>query len=709
MKQLFQDLRGGGLALTDVPSPRCGPHEVKSLSRVSLISPGTERMLVEFGSASLLGKARAQPDRVRQVLEKMKVDGIQPTLEAVFRRLDEPMPLGYSNVGRVLEVGSGVEGFARGDRVVSNGPHAEVVATSANLTARIPEGVDDASASFTVTGAIALNGIRLLEPTFGETFVVYGLGLIGQLAVQLLRANGCNVLAVEPNETRCALAESFGARTFCNRDDANAMKFIEASTGGRGADGVLITASAQTNAIAHESAQMCRKKGRVVLVGVVGLDLDRADFYAKELSFQVACSYGPGRYDPAYEHEGRDYPEPWVRWTVARNFEAILGAMASGALDVHGLISARFPFEQAADAYDRVLKDGAVLGSLLEYEERSAADTSTIALRKSDTPAPAADGVRVGLIGAGAFTRATLAPALKACGADVRRVASAGGVSAADVGRLLGAGEATTDYATILEDPEIDVVFIATRHDLHAPMLVETLDAGKHVFVEKPLALNPAQLAEIEAARDRNPGLHLLVGFNRRFAPHSVEAASLLRGRTEPIAIRILVNAGVVPVDSWVHDPNVGGGRIIGEGCHFIDLARFLVGAPITRTNSVAFSGRSPALDGDKASIQLAFEDGSIASIDYLANGARSYPKETIEIFSEGRILVIDNWRRLRAHGWKGAPRMWQSQDKGHADEIRAFLERVRSGGEALIPFAELREVTLASFAAVDADETPPH
>ena len=706
MKQVLQNIRSGDTELTSVPTPRATGACISSVTKNSLISPGTERMLVEFGSASLIGKARSQPDRVLQVLEKIKADGLTPTLEAVFRRLDEPMPLGYSNVGHILEVGDQVSDFSIGDRVVSNGPHAEVIVTSANLAAPIPDTVDDESASFTVLGAIALNGIRLLQPTLGETFVVYGLGLIGQLAVQLLRAHGCRVLAIEPNADRCTLAESFGAATFCNSGGANAVGFVEAATAGRGADGVLITASAKTDAIAHESALMCRKKGRIVLVGVVGLSLSRADFYEKELSFQVACSYGPGRYDTAYEQQGQDYPDAWVRWTVRRNFEAVLGAMQSGALNVKPLISERFAFADAGDAYKRILADPGILGAILEYGQSDITTASTIRLERntSDQASSPGNGT-VGVIGAGLFTRAALGPALKAAGADVQMVASKGGVSAADIGRKFGAAKATTDYKEVLGDDSVDLVCITTRHDLHARMIIEALDAGKHVFVEKPLALNHAELEAVTQAKQRNPAAQVMVGFNRRFAPHALKARELLEGRSEPIAIRILVNAGAIPADSWVQDLKIGGGRIIGEACHFIDLARFLVGSPIATTNAVSFHGRSPAVDDDKASIQLSFADGSIASIDYLANGARSYPKETIEIFSEGRILVIDNWRRLRSHGWQGAPRMWKSQDKGHHAEIAHLLDRVRAGGSPLIPFEELREVTLSSFEAAGLEQ----
>jgi predicted dehydrogenase len=653
----------------------------------------------------LIGKARAQPERVRQVLAKIRTDGVMPTLEAVFSRLDEPLPLGYCNVGRVLEVGAGVDGFAVGDAVVSNGHHAEVVCVPATLAARIPDGVADEAASFAVLGAVALNGIRLSAPTFGESVAVVGLGILGMLAAQLLRAHGCRVIGIDVNPRRCELARTLGCETVFSVGDpvAAAREFSR----GRGVDAVLIAASAQSDAIVHQAAQMSRKRGRIVLLGVVGLDLQRADFYEKELSFQVACSYGPGRYDPQYEAGGRDYPLPFVRWTAARNFDAVLEALARGALDVRPLITGRYAQREAPAAYDAILNDPGALGIVLTYPPSPAATQPVVRLKTAPAVASHPSRPVIGVIGAGQFARQVLLPAIAAAGGAVRSVASAGGVSSLHAGRAVAAEEATTDYRHILQTPEINTVFIATRHDTHARMVSEALAAGKHVFVEKPLAIDAAGLDLVRQAKAERPDLQLMVGFNRRFAPHAVAARDLLSGRAEPLALRIMVNAGALPDGHWANDATLGGGRIIGEGCHFIDLALFLVGGPISALHAVEME--SGTARGDTLSINLSFADGSIATIFYWANGPRSYPKERVEIFSAGRVLTIENWRALRAWEWRGAPRLRMRQDKGHRAQVAAFLARIASGGAPLIPFAELCAVTEASIAAVRSarEQTP--
>ena len=701
MKQVLQHFRTGHVELADVPCPLIRPGHLLIHTSASLISPGTERMLVEFGQASLVGKARAQPERVRQVFDKIRTDGLMPALEAVRSRLDEPFPLGYSNVGRVLAVGAGVAGFAVGDRVVSNGHHAEVVCVPATLAALVPETVDDDAATFAVQGAIALNGVRLLDATLGESVVVIGLGLLGQLAVQILRAHGCRVLGIDLNPDRCDLARSFGCQALCTNDGADPVRAARAFTRERGADGVVITASAKGHAIMHEAAQMCRQRGRIVLVGVVGLHLLRDDFYENELTFRVACSYGPGRYDPAYEREGRDYPLPYVRWTAARNFEAVLDLLAQGAINVRPLISQRLPHAEAARAYEGLLADRATLGVVLTYPPAPAATATLRELRPPVMPAlSAAVRPTVGVIGTGHFARQVLLPAISAAGGHLRCLASAGGVTSLHAARSFAAQQATTDYREILRSPEISVVFIATRHDTHARLVAEALAAGKHVFVEKPLALDVEGLDLVRQAQAAHPELQLVVGFNRRFAPHALKARELLAGRTQPLALSMLVNAGELAADHWARDPGVGGGRIIGEACHFIDLALFLCGEPITSAQAVRLGARSAASD-ETTSINLTFADGSIATVLYWTNGPKSYPKERVEIFSEGRVLVIDNWRALRAHNWRGAPRMRMRQNKGHRDEVAAFLARVAAGGAPLIPFAELEMVTAATLAVV--------
>jgi predicted dehydrogenase/threonine dehydrogenase-like Zn-dependent dehydrogenase len=704
VKQVLQHLRTGQIEVADVPCPAVRPGHLLIQTTASLISAGTERMLVEFGRAGLIAKARAQPEKVKQVLAKIKTDGLFPTLETVFSRLDEPLPLGYCNVGRVVEVGRGVEGFAVGDRVASNGQHAEMVCVPSTLAAKIPDNVPDDAASFTVLGSIALHGIRLMNPTLGEGFVVVGLGLLGLMAVQILRAHGCDVLGIDTNAQRCELARSFGAQVLVARDGADPVKAGVAFSGGRGVDGVLITASAKTDAIVHEAAQMCRKRGRIVLVGVVGLDLKRSDFYEKELSFQVSCSYGPGRYDPVYEGEAQDYPLPFVRWTVARNFEAILGSMASSRLDVEKLISRRIAQGEAGTAYDAIINDPGALGVVMTYPQQAAPRASVIKLARKDGAAPAkAAAPVVGVIGAGNFTKLVLLPAIQAAGGRLKSVGSAGGVSGLHAARKFDAEEATTDYRGILDDREINAVFITTRHSAHAKMAAEALAAGKHVFVEKPLAIDEDGLDLVRKAHAAHPAQQLMVGFNRRFAPHAEKVRAMLAGRSQPTAISIMVNAGDIPADSWIQDPGVGGGRIIGEGCHFIDLLMYLVGRPIASVQASMFGGGGVAVREDKMTLSFTFADGSIGTVHYWANGPKSFPKERVEVFSEGRVVMIDNWRRLVAYDWPGAPAMKMRIDKGHREEIARFLKSVAAGGPPLIPFEQLDMVTVASFAAVRA------
>jgi predicted dehydrogenase/threonine dehydrogenase-like Zn-dependent dehydrogenase len=719
MKQVLQNLRTGKVEVADVPAPAVRPAHLLVRTAATLISPGTERMLVEFGQSGLLGKARAQPEKVRQLVTKIRTDGVKPALEAVASRLEEPLPLGYSNVGRVLEAGAGVTGFVPGQRVLTNGPHAGIVCVPATLSAPIPDEVDDASASFGVLGAIALNGVRLLEPTLGETFAVVGLGVLGLLGVQLLRAHGCRVLAIDVDAERCKLARTLGADAVCVARDADPVRAALAESQDRGVDGVLITATAKGNAVVHQAAQMCRKRGRMVLVGVVGLELERAAFYEKELSFRVACSYGPGRYDASYEAQGRDYPVAFVRWTAARNFAAVLDALARRTLDVGPLISRRVAVADAERAYDAILADRSALGVVLEYPDagdsvltraarvtslngdvRDGAAVSTVRAARRRRPRTS-DVPVVGVIGAGQFARLVLLPAIQAAGARIAAVASAGGVTCLHAARRFGAAEATTDVARVLESPDIDCVFIATRHDSHADLVVRALDAGKHVFVEKPLAIDDDQLARVVGAYHRAGDAQLMVGFNRRFAPCAVQAKRLLAGRAAPVTIDMMVNAGALPIEHWTRDRRIGGGRIVGEGCHFVDLALFLVGSPIVGAHATGVAVRPGAAASDDATLCLEFADGSLATIAYRTGGPKSFPKERVEIFADGRALVIDNWRALRAFDWPGVkrPRPWAGQDKGHRAEVAAFLDAVRSGGDAPIPFAELVSVSETSLA----------
>lgn len=538
--------------------------------------------------------------------------------------------------------------------------------------------------------------------------------------MQLLRANGCNVLGIDVNPQRCELAKQFGAETACVGQGADPVQAALAFSRGAGVDGVLITASAKTDEIIHQAAQSCRKRGRIVLVGVVGLDLMRSDFYEKELTFQVSCAYGPGRYDPVYEGQARDYPRAYVRWTVARNFEAMLDSMAQGRLVVGPMVTKTMPQGEAAGAYDAIVNDASVLGLVMTYpageapvERRKRLGVEPVSNRlgtsgqqsqahRLETGATLGGATMplVGVIGAGNFTKLMLLPAIKAAGAPIKAVASAGGVTGFHAARKFEAEEASTDHRALLVDPGVAAVFITTRHSAHAGMVCEALEAGKHVFVEKPLAIDEEGLQRVREAHAKRPDLQVMVGFNRRFAPHAVKARELLQGRSQPVAVGILVNAGFIPADNWNHDPESGGGRIIGEGCHFVDLARFLVGSPIVRVQAVMV-GEKAGVREDKMTISLTHADGSISTVQYWANGPKSFPKERVEVFSEGRVLQIDNWRRLNAWEWRGAPSMRMSQDKGHKAEVAAFLQSVSRGGAALSPFDELDEVTRATFAAM--------
>ena len=679
-------------------------------------------MLVEFGKANLFDKARQQPDKVRMVLDKVRTDGLMPTLDAVRNKLDQPLPMGYCNAGVVIEVGAWVTGFAVGDRVASNGKHAEVVCVPKNLCAKVPETVSDESAAFTVTSAIALQGIRLIQPTLGEGVVVTGLGLIGLVAVQLLRAHGCRVLGIDMDPVKLELAQQFGAETvdLSQGEDpvATAIRFSR----GRGVDAVIVTAATKSNEPMHQAALMCRKRGRIVLVGVVGLELSRADFYEKELSLQVSCSYGPGRYDPAYEEGGHDYPVGFVRWTEQRNFEAVLDMMAGGSLDVAPLISHRFDLSRAEEAYQLVAKGASSLGILLKYpgvvnQSDELLRNSTVRLTgDSQRAARQADSVVVGFIGSGNYASQVLIPAFKGTSAILKSLASAKGVSGVHVGKKYGFEETTTDSEALLRDPEVNTVVVATRHDSHSRYVCEALRARKHIFVEKPLAITRDGLEEIEkifyevnaslarpsAAGAPEGALLLMVGFNRRFAPQVQKMKALLAGVGEPKSFVMTVNAGSIPAEHWIQNPEVGGGRIIGEGCHFIDLLRFLAGAPIVSVQVTALGAQG--MLADKVSFSLCFADGSMGTVHYLANGHKSFPKERLEVFCAGRILQLDNFRSLRGYGWPGFSKLnlWR-QDKGQVACAAAFVDAIRLCRPAPIPFEELLEVTRTSFDIVDA------
>jgi predicted dehydrogenase len=565
---------------------------------------------------------------------------------------------------------------------------------------RIPDSVSDESAAFAVLAAIGLQGIRLAKPTLGECVAVTGLGLIGLLTVQMLRAQGCRVLGVDLDPDRLTLARQFGAELVVNPEKgADVLAAAQTFSRGRGVDAVIITASTKSNEPVNQAAKMCRTRGRIVLVGVTGLELSRADFYEKELSFQVSCSYGPGRYDPAYEEGGQDYPVGFVRWTEQRNFEAVLDLMASGQIDVAPLITHRFPLERAVDAYALLTSGEPSLGILLEYSAGSVQPTGerTVLLAP---PALAPAKVSIAFLGAGNYAGRVLMPAFRKSGATLHTVVSAGGVSAAHHGRKFGFSKASTDASESLADPAVDTVVVATRHGLHARQVLAALRAGKHVFCEKPLCLTLDDLADIDAEASGRPNQRLMVGFNRRFAPQVAKMKALLETVTEPKSFIMMVNAGAIPSGHWTQDKAVGGGRIVGEGCHFIDLLRHLAGASIVGYRVVALD-RHPALQvtDDKVTITLEFADGSVGTVHYLANGDKGFPKERLEVFCAGKVLQLENFRRLRGWGWKGFSKMhlWR-QDKGQVACASTFVGAVKQGQPAPIPLDEILEVSRVSI-----------
>ena len=699
MKQIIQDLKSGATVLEEVPTPMVKSGAVLIKTTRTLVSLGTERMLVEFGKANLIDKARQQPDKVKQTLDKLKTDGIMPTLEAVFNKLGQPLPLGYCNVGRVVAVGRGVTEFQVGDRVASNGNHAEYVCVPQNLVAKIPDNVSDDEAAFTVIGSIGLEGIRLLKPELGETIVVVGLGLIGLIVAQLLRANGCRVIGVEFDQAKLDLAASWGVIPVNPAKGDDQVKVVEGLTNGIGADGVIITASAHDDSIIHNACLMSRKRGRIILVGVIGLNMRRDDFYKKELSFQVSCSYGAGRYDEEYEQKGHDYPLPYVRWTEKRNFQAILSAIADGGLKVKPLITEEVELSDYNEIYGDMRKRGSI-ASIIKYPESEHESHESHESKVVRCFGAAAGSGKMGIIGAGNYTGATVVPCLKKAGAKVKYIASAGGLSAKTMAKKAGAEFATSDYQEILKDPEVGMVLITTRHNLHAKMVKETLEAGKSVFVEKPLCLKPEELEEIAAAYEKaGKGVTLTVGYNRRFSPFAVKLKSMIGDG--PKNIIATMNAGFIPPEVWVHDLEIGGGRIIGEACHFIDLCSFLAGSKVTAVCMNAM-GENPQENTDNATILLKYENGTNAVINYFANGSKSYPKERVEVFSQERGFVLDNWRKLEGFGAKGFSKMKGGMDKGQKDEFRMLNERLLNGGESLIPFESIVNTTKASFACIE-------
>lgn len=698
MKQLIQHLQTGETILEEIPVPQVRKGCVLIKTSRSLVSLGTEKMLVEFGKANFIEKARQQPEKVKQVFDKIKTDGFKPTIEAVFRKLSEPIPLGYCNVGEVVAIGEGITEFKIGDRVASNGTHAEVVCVPKNLVALIPDNVSDDEATFTVVGAIALQGIRLANPTLGETVAVIGLGLIGQLTVELLKANGCEVIAFDFDQSKVELANTIGIKAFKVSEDIDSIKIAQEITQNSGVDAVIITASTKSNEVISEAAKMARKRGRIVLVGVVGLNINRADFYEKELTFQVSCSYGPGRHDPNYEENGHDYPIGFVRWTLKRNFETVLNCISTNSIQVKNLITEIVDFQDYQQVYENIGKSKSI-ASILKYRETTDLGETKIALKNHDVHY---SNAILGIIGSGNFTKATILPVLSKLKANIKYLSSSSGLSGTLLAKKFDVPYSTTNNDDILNDSEVNAIVITTRHHAHARLCMAALQAGKHVFVEKPLALSLEEIKDIIEVYEKS-GKTLTVGYNRRFSPFIQNIKQKLGSLNFPINVVATINAGEIPANHWTQNMNIGGGRIIGEACHFIDLITFLSGSLVASVvmNSM---GENPQENTDNATILLKYHNGSTGVINYFSNGNKAYSKERIEVYSQGKTMVIDNFRKSKYYGLKssGIAGIFKSQDKGHHEQFSLFLERLKNGGEAIIPFEEIINTSRASICAVE-------
>lgn len=719
MKQLLQYVRTGETAVVDVPAPMPGPSQILVRVGASLVSAGTERMVVDFAQKNLLEKARSRPDLVRQTLDKARREGVLATFEAVQNRLDQPMALGYSCAGTVIAVGDAVASFAVGDRVACAGGgyavHAEIVAVPQTLAVRLPEQVSDEAASFTTVAAIALQGVRLAEVKLGESVAVIGLGLLGQLTVQILKAAGCIVVGTDLQQSRVDLARALGADAAGGGEEFAALCLR--LTGGRGVDAVLIAADTKSNQPVELAGEVARDKGVVVAIGAVGTEVPRRSFYYKELDFRISRSYGPGRYDAQYEDEGRDYPYAYVRWTEQRNMEAVVGLIAAGGLNLGPLITHRFAIEDAPRAYELITGKSAepFLGVVLTYPgDAVPAAVAALPLRPraaAQDRAPQERAVRLGVIGAGVYASATLLPALRAIPTVERvAVASARGVSARAAAERFGFAYCATDVGALLADRAINTVAIVTRHNLHARQTIAALAARKHVFVEKPLCLAEAELDAVatayaaaqELARaEGRGGLALVVGYNRRFAPMVVALKEQLARVREPLLLTCRVNAGYIPPQHWTQDPVVGGGRLLGEGCHFLDLLLFLAGSPVRRveTRALPDGGR---YSRDNLLVTLEFASGSLGQLVYAAGGDKGFGKEVVEVFGGGLAARLDDYRSLSIR--HGDTRVEQTArlraDKGHRALWRALAAHIAGGAPAPIAVAELFHSTRVALAA---------
>ena len=691
MKQILQNLGTGQTEIIETPCPQIKAGHILISTKASLISTGTERAAISDSKTSVVKKVLQQPEKVKKAWKLLQSEGFTATKGAIEKQFDFPITMGYSNVGVVIGVGPDIKKFKIGDRVVSNGPHAEVVNIPKNLVAKIPESVNNETAAFTVLASIGLQGIRLVEPTLGETIAVIGLGVIGLLSVQILKASGCQVIAFDLDPERVKIAESYGATGFTISEGKDPVAFAHLETAGVGVDAVLITAATNSNGPIEQSALMSRKRGRIVLTGVAGLNINRSWFYEKELEFKVSCSYGPGRYDPQYESQGHDYPLPFVRWTQQRNFQACLKLMEEKRINVDELAKNKFAINQIEKAYELIHSENSPLTVLLDYPENKNKNQQSVKLN----PVPKTTNssqAQIAVIGVGNYSKNMIIPMLNKNNAQINVLASESGLSSTLLANKLGVSESTTDIEGLFTRTDINTLVIATRHNTHASLISQALKNNKNIFVEKPLCIEPFGLKKIKKHYSESSS-RLLVGYNRRFAPHSLTVTKHLRQSQAPCFIQMNINAGHIPSDHWCQDPKVGGGRLIGEACHFIDLSRHFADSPIKSIHTTAM--QSKEVVDENISISLQFESGSVAVINYFANGSKSMKKEFIQVSQDGYVFQIDDFLTLNTFGPKNMRRSkkLRSQDKGQKKMFHLFLESIKEGQAMPIPIEQIFEV----------------
>lgn len=697
MKQIVQRINPKyGVKLMDVPAPKNKDGNVLIRTTRSLVSKGTESTIVQFGKASMLEKIKQRPEKIKQLINNLKSQGFIKTIDNANDSLNQLISLGYCNCGVVIE--SNVVGINVGDRVVSNGPHAEIVRVPANLVAKIPDNVSDDTAVFTVISSIGLQGMRLLNPTYGENIAVFGLGLVGLITIQLLQANGANVYGVDLDESKCNIAEKLGVKTFNPKDD-NIYAKIKSMTDDVGVDGVIITAASDSNDIISESAKLCRKNGRIILVGVVGLDINRDDFYDKELTFQVSCSYGPGRYDSKYEEDGIDYPLPYVRWTEKRNFEAILRTMGMGKLKTELLVTEKIELKNYSEIYDNI-DNRESIASIIEYPAKNKIIDNDSVLELHNKKFSKSTPI-IGIIGSGNFTKSVIVPTLVDLDGKIKCIGSTNGLTSSYLANKYKMSYCTTDTEEIINDIDVDTIIVTTRHDTHAKYALKALEAGKNLFVEKPLALNYDELENIFNKYQKSNSASITVGYNRRFSSHARLIKKNINHDNLPINITITMNAGYVPSENWVNQKNIGGGRIIGEACHMIDLCIFFTNSEVKEVcmNSMDTDKENGVNDG---SLLLKFRNGSNATINYFTNGSDTYSKERVEVYDNNNVFIIDNFNITKAYGTNRFKNFKKLNDKGHKRQFSEYLNALKNGLRGVIPANQLYNCSKTAIAATE-------